>query len=469
MKTRKIGVALILAMTAMVAAAASNDFRAGFARLDITPMDGTFFPGYFKERYGTGADTPLVAECIALAGGGATGLVFSVDNLHLPKSTIDASTALIKERLGVDPGRVFVASTHIHTGPATGLEYYGAYIGSAEGKRLTELYGRFLEARMADVAAAAVADLKPTKLAVARTECTGISFIRRYRMKDGTVQTNPTRVEDIDHVLGKADESLQLVRFCRQGASDIALVNFACHPDTLGGTRCHADWPGVLRTTFERALADGTHCFFLNGAQGDSNHFWKQNPPEWRRKMTRREVHVHMGLKLAGAALGLWETCEDIGEGKVDGAVTMARVPSNRPTADEIRYLDLYDAGRAKEIPLKGMELKTLVSKNGRARKLRNGPDHFDMPVSTVTVGEALAFVGYPGEPFAQLGTAVKEASPFKVTLVACLVNGSFGYLPSTQCYREGGYEVVSSRFAAPVGDVLIKAQLDQLRQLFGK
>ncbi len=465
---KKNGIVLGAVLTAVAAFASPDDFRAGFARLDITPPDGVFVPGYFTERYGSGADTPLVAECLALAGGGATGLVFSVDNLHLPKSTIDAAMGLMRKRLGVDLGRIFIASTHIHTGPATGLEYYGNHMSSEEGKRLTELYGRILEAKLADTAAAAVADFAPSKLAVARTTCTGLSFIRRFRMKDGTVRTNPSRAEDIDQVLGQADESLQLVRFRRQGAPDIALVNFACHPDTVGGSRYHADWPGVLRTTFERALADGTHCFFLNGAQGDTNHYWQRNKPEWRRKIPRHQIHVHMGLKLAGAALGLWETCEDIGEGKVRGAVSMARVPSNRPTAEEMRYLDLYDSGRVKEIPLKGMELTTLVSKNGRARKLRNGPDYFDMPVSTVTVGGALAFVGYPGEPFAQLGTAVKEASPFKVTLVGCLVNGSFGYLPSTASYQEGGYEVVSSRFAAPVGDVLIKAQLDQLRRLFG-
>ena len=465
----KTGILLASILVSMAAQAAPADFRAGFARVDVTPPDGAFVPGYFSERYGRGADTPLVAECLALEGGGATGLVFSVDNIHLTKNTIAAATEMIGRRLGVDRARVFIASTHIHTGAATDLDYYGGNIGSAEGRRLTELYGHFMETRLVDAAAAAVADLAPARLSVARAKCEGLAFIRRYRMKDGAVETNPSRNQDIDHVLGEADEMLQLVRFRREGASDIALVNFQCHPDTIGGNRYHADWPGVLRATFERALADGTHCFFLNGAQGDSNHHWRQNVPAWRRQMPRRDVHVHMGRKLAGAALGLWDACEEIGEGAVAGAVTMARVPSNRPTPDEVRYLDLYDAGRAKEIPLKGMELTTLVSKGGRARKLRNGPDYFDMPVSSVAVGQALAFAGFPGEPFAQLGLDVKAASPFKVTLVACLVNESFGYLPASKCYQEGGYEVLSSRFASPVGDVLVKTQLDQLNRLFGK
>lgn len=35
--------------------------------------------------------------------------------------------------------------------------------------------------------------------------------------------------------------------------------------------------------------------------------------------------------------------------------------------------------------------------------------------------------------------------------------------------YTEGGYEVLSSKFAAPIGDTLIRTQLDQLKALSDK
>ena len=46
--------------------------------------------------------------------------------------------------------------------------------------------------------------------------------------------------------------------------------------------------------------------------------------------------------------------------------------------------------------------------------------------------------------------------------------NGSEGYIASTKAHAEGGYEALSSRFAAPTGDRLVKAQLDQLTVLKG-
>jgi len=52
------------------------------------------------------------------------------------------------------------------------------------------------------------------------------------------------------------------------------------------------------------------------------------------------------------------------------------------------------------------------------------------------------------------------------MTIVTCLTNGSEGYIPTTKAHSEGGYEGLSSRYAAPTGDKLIAAQVDQLKEL---
>ena len=58
------------------------------------------------------------------------------------------------------------------------------------------------------------------------------------------------------------------------------------------------------------------------------------------------------------------------------------------------------------------------------------------------------------------------SARPFAATIVTCLTNGSEGYIPSTKAHAEGGYEGLSSRFAAATGDNLVVAQLEQLSEL---
>jgi len=447
----------------------------GFGKADITPPVGAFLPGYYQQRIASGADTPLELQCVAFSDGDNVGLVFSVDNLHLTKKTIAAAQGRLKAQYGVPPENTYIASTHIHTGAATDTSYY-INIQSESAQQICDRYGETIEQRLVDAAAAAILDLKPSTFAIARTTCPGLSFIRRYRMKDGTVMTNPSRQhpELVDHELGAPDNEVQVVRIRREGGPDIALVNFQTHPDTVGGDRYHWDWPGEFRQYFERALADGTKCFFLNGSQGDTNHLKVLGEIEpWRKAATRPKYPQIMGARLAGAALAAWPTCVPIEvRGKIRGKITPTKVASNRPGPKALKAIELSDQGlsneeiRKRNIGLGAMEIMAICDKNSNARKLRTGAEFFEMPVSSIAIGDALAFAGFPGEPFSEIGRKVKDASPFQITFVGCLVNASFGYLPSSTAAKEGGYEVVASRFGATCGDTLITTQLENLRAL---
>ena len=90
-------------------------------------------------------------------------------------------------------------------------------------------------------------------------------------MKDGKVRTNPgVGNPDILHPIGDVDERVNVLRFDRADDS-LVLVNFGCHPDTVGGSLISGDWPGFLRRRLEKSL-DNVKCIFFNGAQGDVNH-----------------------------------------------------------------------------------------------------------------------------------------------------------------------------------------------------
>ena len=60
--------------------------------------------------------------------------------------------------------------------------------------------------------------------------------------------------------------------------------------------------------------------------------------------------------------------------------------------------------------------------------------------VHAVRIGDG-AIVTAPGEPFTELGLAVKERSPGRPTLYAGYTNGAVGYFPTAAAYDEGGYE----------------------------
>ena len=76
------------------------------------------------------------------------------------------------------------------------------------------------------------------KLFVATGEAKDVSFIRRYRMKDGGVQTNPgVNNPNIDHALGTPNETVKLIKIERDDAEDIFIVNFGVHPDVYGAAQ----------------------------------------------------------------------------------------------------------------------------------------------------------------------------------------------------------------------------------------
>ena len=429
---------------ALGAGAVFAEFQAGFARVEATPPLGIPLVGYCSHRVSDGVLDPLYIDCVAVSDSTNKALIYCVDDLHLTNPFMEKAFEAITKATGIPRERIYVHATHIHTGPSD----WARPGFSKEENRLVMLYANNRIAKLADAGRFALADLAPARIGIAKTDCRNISFIRRYRMKDGSVR--------------------------RTGAPDIAIINFGVHPDTVGGTKYSADWPGVVRNTFEAAIGDGVKCLFLNGAQGDVNHHYRLPPPgraalNAERKTRPKAIAIHMGRVVAGAAMSVWDVCEEIPAGRVRGIVASHPMPANLPTADEIKWVELFDAGRKKEIPLGSMEIMTLTSPGSRVRRLKDGPDHFDILVSSLAIGDSLAFAGVPCEPFVDIGRAVKGRSPFRMTVFTCLTNGSEGYIPTTKSHSDGGYEALSSRFAAPTGDLLVDAEVGQLTKLKGE
>jgi hypothetical protein len=113
------------------------------------------------------------------------------------------------------------------------------------------------------------------------------------------------------------------------------------------------------------------------------------------------------------------------------------------------------------------MELTTEVARAGRIRRMANHADFHDLPIYGVAIGKSVAFGAFQGEPFNDIGKAVKAKSPFTLTILSCLTNGSRGYFPFSDAYVSGGYESASSPFGPSVADDLIKGQCELMGELY--
>ena len=453
-----------------------NTLQAGFARVNVTPMTGIDIVGYFKVRVAEGVLDELEINALAVSDGERRAIMLSVDNLGFSAAAMDWFRAGIAERTGLPTEAVFIACTHTHTGPAI-LAENEAYPGRPEDHALILEYSRWARRRAIDAAAFALEDLKDARMGFAVGSAPNVAFIRRYIMKNGEIRTNPgVNNPEVDRACGDVDERVNVLRFDRPGAQTLVLVNFGNHPDVVGGSRISADWPGFLRRRLEKSL-DNVRCVFFNGAQGDVNHVNVFPRGGDLNDMfmdfddvSRGYGHArHIGNVVAGAVLQVYDKVEYRDVDCVRCLEKALSVPSNMPSPEDMprarRVNDLHRAGRDDEIPFKAMMLTTVVAEAERMVLLEHGPDHFEMPLTALAIGD-IALIGIPGEPFTGIGRGLKASTDWTAVLPCCLTNGSEGYFPMMDAYEEGGYEARSSRFRAGVAEKIVEQGLALLREM---
>ncbi len=473
---------LVLLMAAAAATAFAGEFKVGFARTDITPPLGVNMPGYFKVRHAKKVLDPLQVNCVAFNDGRKTAFIMQIDVVTVSSWVADRMREAVVKATGVDRDAIMLHASHTHDGGNLSQNLTrGGQVFNKGIDDLTKLYVKMATTRVADAAVMAIRDLKPAKLSYQRSFARRISFGRRYLMKDGKVRTNPgTNNPDIVKPAGPPpDETVQVLRIDREGGKPICMINFQTHPDVVGGETITADWPGLTRTVFEGATLGKTHCIVINGTQGDLNHCNVQPRPGELNGLKRDFDAVdrgyahawHMANVLAASALSVWLKCIPLEAGEVKFATEVVRVPPQIPKDERAPkwardVWAKHEAGKDAELPWKDMELTTEVARAGRMMRLADGPDYFDLPIIGISIGKSVAFGGFPGEPFNDIGKAIKKDSPFTLTILSCLTNGSRGYFPFSDAYVGGGYESATSPFGPTVADDLIKGQLKLLGEL---
>ena len=446
-----------------------NTLQAGYSKVNVNPMLGIPINGYFKPRYAEGILDDLEIVAVALACDETKTLLMAIDNLHIGTKLVKNYQDRISEKTGIAKEAIFIHSTHTHTAGTLDMD---------SKNELVLEYTEFVGKRFVDAAVFALEDLKPARMGWAVGKAPNIAFVRRFRMKDGKVRTNPgVGNPDILHPIGDIDDRVNVIRFDREGADTIVMANMGCHPDVVGGNKISADWPAMFRRRLEKSL-DNVKAIFFNGAQGDINHV-NVNAKDGDFNDTFHDFDDvdrgyghsrHMGNVMAGAVLQVYDKVNYRDVDTIRFAYKVSDLPSNMPKPEDMplarKYHELHLAGKDSEIPFKGMELTTVVAEAGRMVRLEHGPETFPLGLSAVTIGP-VALLGIPGEPFNGIGRGIKEAAGWEVIMPCCLTNGSEGYFPMQDSYDEGGYEARSSRYKAGTAELIIeegKALLDTLR-----
>jgi neutral ceramidase len=225
---------------------AAAEYRAGIARVDITPPIGHQMGGYAARKHGsTGIHDPLYATVLVVESGANSIALITCD-----------LRSFVSTRLGKN---TIISVSHTHSGPLT-WELRSPWYTQAEDKML-------------DAIATAKKNMFPANLEIA----TGEIYLGHNRRKNNgemwwrNAEALPSHpLDPIVNALVVKDD---------QGKTRAVLVNYACHPSVLGPDNYEysADYPGAMRRAIESQIPGAT-ALFIQGGAGDINPYRDKEP-----------------------------------------------------------------------------------------------------------------------------------------------------------------------------------------------
>lgn len=423
-------------------------FRVGRAAVDITPPLGTpmLTPQRppFAVKLAEAAHDPLQVKAVVLAVGEQKAALVVCDLTSIPISIVDEARRDVAATTDLDPLSVMISATHTHTAPQIRPRFVTRADEAA--RRKTTAYVEALPGQIAAAVRQANSRLLPARVSVAIGREDSVSFNRRFLMRDGSVQTNPGKTEPaLVHQIvrpdGPIDPEVGVVTLdSLAGEPLVTLVNFAIHLDTLGGSQPSADFPFQIHSILAAARGSEMLSVFAAGAAGNINHYDLLDPARVHRMKGVAESS-RIGSILAAEVLRSFRRLAPINANRL----RMAR--------DVVRLDIPADKGRELAARYPGVQQFF----DGEVTVFNVGDkQQFDAEVQVIALGDELAWVGFPGEMFVEHGLSLKQASPFRYTMIHTLANGSIGYVPNRKAYGLGAYEDTATRCAPGAGEKLV-------------
>ncbi|MEP7363871.1 MAG: neutral/alkaline non-lysosomal ceramidase N-terminal domain-containing protein [Acidobacteriota bacterium] len=401
-------------------AAVAADYRAGVAKVDITPKQPVWLSGYAaRTKPAEGTLTPLYAKALAIEDKKGTRVVMvTTDLVGLPHSITDAVAARLAKEHNLERSQVVFNSSHTHTGPVIHGNLSTMYFLAPEMDARIASYARDLTENLFAVAASALGQLKPATVRYVEGSA-GFAVNRRVSTPEGfKIGANPQ---------GPTDRSVPVLIVSGEDGKPFALLfGYACHNTTLTAehNKYSGDYAAFAQEELEAELP-GTTALFMILCGGDQN----PNP-----RSTEQLARDH-GHALAVSVRSAMGTTGTMMKGNLRSAYQTVQLRFRPRTREffekEAQSTDRYEVNRAKAM------LKAFDS--GAPVKTIN------YPVQSIRFGNAVTLVALGGEVVIDYDLRVKREFPKQRLIVAGYSNDVMSYIPSVRVLREGGYEADSS------------------------
>ena len=387
---------------------AAAEFKAGTARIDITPRAPIWLAGYdSRSRPSEGVAHPLWAKALAIEDSrGGRVVILTADSIGLPRSITDFVAARVEKEYGLDRSRLLFNSSDTHSGPVVRLGFT-TFQWTPDDRRVLEEYRRELTENLFSAIGAALGDLAPAQLSYSSGRA---NFAANRRSPKG----------------GVVDPDVPVLRVALAGGTlKAVLFGYACQNVALppASYEISGDYAGFAQIEIEKDYPGVTAMFLmLCGAD--------QEP----KPAGAPEAANQHGHELAA---------------EVKRVLSGNSKPLRGPLSAAFENIDLDFALHSRatyEEELKGSD----PARVRRARAMLAAYDarqplrQIQYPIQAVRFGGGLTILALGGETVVEYALHAKRDHPGDL-IVAGYSNDVMSYIPTQPMLREGGYEPVES------------------------
>jgi hypothetical protein len=398
--------------------AGAPEWKAGLAKVKVTPEQPVFMSGYASRNkpYEKITADLYVKALVVEDKTGQKAVIVTSDLIGFPSAIAEPICHRIREKTGFKREQILINSSHTHTGPTLSLNPNARDSMTAGDAQRTVEYTKQLQNKVVDVVVQAAGKLEPASLSWG----TGVvHFVMNRR------EFTPTGVILGNNPRGLADRSVPVLRIdSPDGKLRAVLFGTACHGTTLGPQiyEICGDFAGFAQAQLEEKNPSVVALYML-GCAGDANPY-----PRGSMELSREH-----GASLAKEVERVLPTKLRPVRGPLKVALDKADLPLQPPPPRA--ELEKWAKEKGGIRPFIGKQMLAVLD---RGDKL---PTTYSTPMAVWQFGADLTLVGLPGEVVVDYVTLLEKTLGPNQLWIAAYCNDVFGYLPSARVLSEGGYE----------------------------
>jgi neutral ceramidase len=411
--------AIILLPFGSYAQAADAPFKAGAAKIDITP---TQLP-----KNSEGILDHIFARAIVIDNGTTSAALVSADSGMIGEPVWKTVSQRIEKELGIPAQNLIMNPTHTHSASGGTAEQIFSAIKAAKEK------------------------LQPARIGYG----TGVSYVNINR---NIIDRKTGKWWEGPNYDGPSDKTVAVIKFETTNGEPIAVYfNYACHAVITGNTdMLSGDYPGATSRYIEDSFDDKIVALFSTGAQGDQNPIYFQQTFDLRdiriKDYAARGQDISNAMPPGGQGLNKQDpTVKKLLDQQKQMILSMGqmlgeevkRVMREMVTARMAASGRIFAAQKMIRFPGRN---RLDQGRAGIEAKYADGPD-VQLRLSLLMIDD-IAIGGCDAEIFNMIAQRFKRESPMGRSIFVSMANGigNSGYIPNDAAFGYQTFEVLSSR-----------------------